>query len=372
MIFSGQGAQWAQIGHELLNDNPGFLQTIKAMDQVLKSLQFPPDWSIETELIKPSETSRVHQAEISQPLCTAIPVALFQVSHGSGVRPSAIVGHSSSAIAAAYAVGAISMEEAFIIAYYRGFITRDYVIKGSMAVIGLDLKTTSKFLKPGVVVACENSPSSTTISRDEDVLLSVLEEVTHHHHDVLVRRLKVNITYHSHHIQNLSTKYLRFLRDELLSRHIYRNNPTVPMFSSVWDQKITSAETLSPDYWVANLVSPVRFDMAVANSIREQGLNLLIEIGRHSALTGLLRQISSAVGVTCKYCATLSRYSHSTQNILSTFGTLYQYSVHIDWRNLVSEGEMLTDLPPYPWDHSISYWYESRLAKAWRSSVRPS
>ena len=369
MIFSGQGAQWAQMGHELLNDNPGFLQTIKAMDQVLKSLQYPPDWSIETELIKPSEQSRVDQAEISQPLCTAIQVALFEVFHRSGVQPSAIVGHSSGEIAAAYAVGAISMEEAIIIAYYRGFITRDHAIKGSMAVIGLDSKTTSKFLKPGVVIACENSPSSTTISGDEDVLLSVLEEVTHHHHDVLVRRLKVDVAYHSHHMQNLSTKYLKLLRDELPSRHIHRNNPTVPMFSSLWDQKITSVETLSPDYWVANLVSPVRFNMAVANSIREQGPNLLIEIGPHSALAGPLRQISSAMGVTCKYCATISRYSHSTQNILSTFGTLYQYGVHIDWSNLIPEGEMLTDLPPYPWDHSISYWYESRLAKAWRSRL---
>ena len=98
--------------------------------------------------------------------------------------------------------------------------------------IGLHSKTTSKSLQPRGVVACEDSPSSTTSSRDEGILRSVLKEVTHHHHDDLVRRLKVDVAYHSHHMQNLSTKYLKFLRDELLSRQIYRNNPTVLIFSS--------------------------------------------------------------------------------------------------------------------------------------------
>lgn len=367
MIFSGQGAQWAQMGHELLDDNAEFLQAIKAMDQVLESLQHRPEWSIETELKKPGATSRVNQAEISQPLCTAVQIALFQVLYVRGVRPSAVVGHSSGEIAAAYAAGAIGMEEAIIVAYYRGLITRNQVIKGSMAVIGLDSKTTSRFLKPGAVVACENSPSSTTISGDEDILLSVIEEITHDHQGVLARQLKVDMAYHSHHMQNLSTKYLKFLRDELTSRHICRNNPTVPMFSSVWDQKIVSAETFSPDYWVANLILPVRFYMAVANSIREQGKNLLIEVGPHSTLAGPLRQICSALGVACNYCATLKRYSHSTQNILSAFGMLYQYGVDVDWSKLVPDGELLTNLPTYPWNHSTSYWYESRLAKAWRA-----
>jgi len=187
MVFSGQGAQWAQMGHELLHDNSEFLQAIKAMDKILQSLRYPLEWSIETELKKPPGRSQVNRAEISQPLCTALQIALFHVLITGGIRPSAVVGHSSGEIAAAHAAGAISMEEANIVAYYRGFIIRNQTLKGGMAAIGLDSKTTSKFLKPGVVIACENSPSSTTISGDEDVLLSVLEEIKDHHNGVLTR-----------------------------------------------------------------------------------------------------------------------------------------------------------------------------------------
>ena len=367
LVFSGQGAQWAQMGHELLHDNTNFLQDIKAMDRILQSLRYPPEWSIESELRKPPGTSQVDRAEISQPLCTALQIALFHVLTTGGIRPSAVVGHSSGEIAAAYAAGAISMEDAIIVAYYRGFITKDQTLKGGMAAIGLDSRTTSSFLKPGVVIACENSPSSTTISGDKDVLLFILEEIKSHHNSVLARQLKVDIAYHSHHMKNLSTKYMELLQDELKSRHICRKKLLVPMFSSVWDQKIVLAEALSLEYWVANLVSPVRFYTAMANALRESGNSLLVEIGPHSVLAGPLRQICSAMGAACNYCPTLIRSAHGTHSMLTAFGTLYQHGVAIKWDGLVPEGDVLTDLPIYPWNHSASYWYESRVAKAWRS-----
>jgi acyl transferase domain-containing protein/SAM-dependent methyltransferase len=366
MVFSGQGAQWAQMGHELLHDNAEFLQIIKAMDRVLQSLRYPPNWSIESELKKPPGPSQVNRAEISQPLCTALQIAIFQVLTVGGVRPSTVVGHSSGEIAAAHAAGALSIEEAIIVAYYRGFITRHQTLNGGMASIGLDSKTTSNFLKPGVVIACENSPNSTTISGDGDVLLSVIEEIKDHHDGVLARPLKVDMAYHSHHMKKLSTRYLELVQDELESRHSCQENKLVPMFSSVWDRKVVSAKALSPEYWVANLVSPVRFHTAIANALREKGDNLLLEIGPHSALAGPLRQICSAMGVTFNYCPTLIRHSHSTHSMLTALGTLYQHGFNINWDALVAEGEVLTDLPVYPWNHSASHWYESRLAKAWR------
>ncbi|KAI4098755.1 MAG: hypothetical protein L6R37_006311 [Teloschistes peruensis] len=359
MIFGGQGAQWALMSHELRDDNADFLQSIKAMDQVLRSLCYLPGWSIESELKKPSETSRVDQAKISQPLCTAVQIALYELLSVDGVRSSAAVGDSSGEIAAAYATGAISMEEAIIVAYYRGVITRDSSKKGSMAAIGLDSITTSKFLKPGVVVACENSPSSTSISGDEGILVSILKEIKNHYPDVLARQLKVDMTYQSHHMDELSGKYLEYLREELESRQIRGKDPTVPMFSSAWDQKVVSAETLSAEYWVANLVSPVRFHKTMTNAVLEQADSVLLENGPHSILAGPLREICSAAGATFNYCATMKRFAHSTHSIVSALGILYQPGIDFNWNKLTPAGETLTDIPRYPWDHTTPYWYES-------------
>ena len=70
MVFTGQGAQWPQMGRDLLRSNKVFAQTIKAIDVELQRLG--ADWTIEEELCKNSRTTRVNDAEFSQPLCTAI------------------------------------------------------------------------------------------------------------------------------------------------------------------------------------------------------------------------------------------------------------------------------------------------------------
>lgn len=50
MVFSGQGAQWAQMGCELMRVDKNFQADILDMDNVLQSLLHPPQWSIEGEI----------------------------------------------------------------------------------------------------------------------------------------------------------------------------------------------------------------------------------------------------------------------------------------------------------------------------------
>lgn len=49
MIFSGQGAQWPEMGRELAETDPEFRKDIQAMDEILKSLKHPPGWTIESK-----------------------------------------------------------------------------------------------------------------------------------------------------------------------------------------------------------------------------------------------------------------------------------------------------------------------------------
>jgi acyl transferase domain-containing protein len=46
MIFSGQGAQWPEMGKELVLYDPNFQNDIQRMDQVLRTLSQPPCWNI--------------------------------------------------------------------------------------------------------------------------------------------------------------------------------------------------------------------------------------------------------------------------------------------------------------------------------------
>lgn len=196
-VFTGQGAQWAQMGKELIQDYPKFNADIEHMDNVLLHLPDFAGWSIKEELLKDAAASQLSKAEYSQPLCTALQVALINLIRSWGVKPAGVVGHSSGEIAAAYAADAITADEAIIIAYYRGQITKKGRRKGGMAAVGMNRDAVMTYLADGVGVACENSGSSVTLSGDEDVLGNILQRIKQELPDVFFRRLKVEMAYHS-------------------------------------------------------------------------------------------------------------------------------------------------------------------------------
>lgn len=46
-VYTGQGAQWPQMGQQLMETFPSFLHTIQRLDTVLQLLSDPPSWSIQ-------------------------------------------------------------------------------------------------------------------------------------------------------------------------------------------------------------------------------------------------------------------------------------------------------------------------------------
>ena len=143
------------------------------------------------------KSSRIHLAELAQPLCTAIQVALVNAFRRLELFPVAVVGHSSGEIAAAYAAGAISLRQSIVASFYRGYVAKKSTSIGGMAAVGLGAIEASQFLRQGVTIACENSPTSVTLSGDLDQLENVIAAIKKSDPDVLARKLKVDMAYHS-------------------------------------------------------------------------------------------------------------------------------------------------------------------------------
>jgi acyl transferase domain-containing protein len=108
------------MGREL-RSNPVFSSTIKSLDNYLHNLGAA--WSLEEKLFKPARTSRVNEAEFSQPLCKALQLALVDTFASIGIKPATVIGHSSGEIAAVYAAGALTIEEAMNVAFHRGAVS---------------------------------------------------------------------------------------------------------------------------------------------------------------------------------------------------------------------------------------------------------
>ncbi|KAK0616599.1 KR domain-containing protein [Immersiella caudata] len=398
-IFTGQGAQWARMGAELIEHCPRFLQSIRNLDAALEELHDAPNWSIEDVLLEPAENSRIGDAEFSQPLCTAIQVALVQVLEHWGIRPAVTVGHSSGEIAAAYAAGLISAGDAIAAAYYRGRVTKDITTNGAMLAVGLGAEAVTHFTSRHggkVVVACHNSPSSVTLSGDADVIEQVRVELENA--KIFARTVKTNgKAYHSHHMAPVAEKYEKLIR-AAKERWTFDELPrpsSAKMVSSVTNAVLPDTTVLDDSYWSSNLRNPVLFNQAVQTILTSpefSELDLFVEIGPHSAMSGPFKQIKAALGTQSKvdYLPTLLRGKDSAVQLLSFAGEMFLRSYPMISERVASiytenplsrslkpgklsqsQPAVIVDLPRYQWNYTRPLWAETRASKEQRNPKFP-
>ena len=368
MVFTGQGAQWPQMARELLDSNFTFLQSIRNLDKFLQSVSVHrPRWKIEEELRKDGSTSQIESAELAQPLCAAIQIALVDTFASLGVQPDAVVGHSSGEIAAAYAAGALSTEEAIQNAFYRGVLTDTQKRSGAMGAVELSWKQTEKYLLPNTTIACDNSPSSVTISGDLEAVETTLTNIGSQEQGVLIRKLRVDRAYHSCHITDVGAQYRAMVESFTAEREAKR-----PFFSSV-SGRLLQAINLGASYWQANLESPVLFRFAILSILKHPIAKnaVFLEVGPHSALAGPLRQILVPESNITTYVSAMIRDQNCMESLLVAAGRLHLRQVPIKFRQLILTGTCLSNLPSYVWDHEESYWYESRLSFEYRQRKYP-
>ncbi|PVH82728.1 polyketide synthase [Cadophora sp. DSE1049] len=377
-IFSGQGAQWYAMGRELLQYQM-FRYSLEEADAYLRSIG--SEWSLMSELLKNEKESIINLPKISQPLCTALQVALVDLLDHWDVRSYSLAGHSSGEIAAAYALGAISRSDAWKLAYHRGRLTSDIAalspgLRGRMMAVALSKEAAESFLlevNNGVaIVACINSPENVTISGDESAILDLEERLQGE--GVFARRLKVETAYHSSHMRVIENQYLQAISDVRTQESATGRT----MFSSVTGTLVKS-EQLGPAYWARNLVSPVRFSEAVQSLLRSKGTkaDVLLEIGPSGVLQGPLKQILDGEGKPKSrpsYISMLFRGKDAVVTSMEMAGTLFALGHPIDlgkvntryMSNDPLNPQVLSDLPTYPWNHTKTYWHESHIGAAHR------
>ena len=293
-VFTGQGAQWAGMAVEAMNTFPSFLETLRKLDRVLQKLDPPASWRLEDVLHSPAGSSLINDAEVSQPICTAIQIAIIDLFGRWNIFPTVTVGHSSGEIAAAYAAGFMSAPEAIIAAFHRGFAVKHHAPSGTMLAVGTGVEAIAEFIGdiPDIVIACENSPNSVTLSGRSEAIQKVKSRLDGL--SIFARELKTGQAYHSPLMDRVAPVY-----DELLSRSwgilcfedLQWRLPRARMISSVTGMELL-ADDLPDRYWTHNLRGRVRFGTAISNLAAHSSLEhvrYMIEIGPHSALAGPLK-----------------------------------------------------------------------------------
>lgn len=318
-----------------------------------------------------------------------------------GVRPAAVVGHSSGEIGAAYASGALSRESAWKLAFHRGSLSSALAKsaehrRGAMISVAMSAEDATAYLKTklgaaagkDIVMACINSPKNVTISGTVECIDKV--KAAADEDGVFARKLKVDNAYHSPLMDAIAEDYRTSIGYLEAGADSLAPGQTRPMFySSLTGATASISELQSPDYWVDNLVSPVQFSKAFAlmcsgtggqfkklgkagrTGAKRQKISEVLEIGPHSALRGPIREIMelnpevSGVG----YESVLRRGVSAVETVLAAAGWLWCHGHGPDVAKASArdnKSSLLTNAPGYPFNHSNTYWNESRISKGYR------
>lgn len=387
-VFTGQGAQWPTMGREILNSSPFARSLMESLEESLASLPEPPAWTLTEQIMADKETSRLGEAAVSQPLCTAVQLMVVELLRKAGIKFSCVIGHSSGEITAAYAAGFLSASDAIRVAYLRGVCAKlaggEKGAKGAMIAVGLSFEEASVFCEErftGLIdVAASNAPTSTTLSGDKasiDEAKALLDE-----QGTFARVLKVDTAYHSHHMHPCAQPYLDMLQAANIKT--LPGDDSCEWYSSVLGERISASlhsDVLSGEYWVENMINPVLFSVAselVAGSTFP--CHIALEVGPHPALKGPFNQTyKRATGSQLPYQGTLSRNVHDVEALSDSLGFLWSrlgkssvdFITYTQAFSASPDTAMAVGLPSYAWDHTQSFWRESRKSRNFRQRVHP-
>ncbi|KAF1965402.1 ketoacyl-synt-domain-containing protein, partial [Bimuria novae-zelandiae CBS 107.79] len=385
-IFTGQGAQYATMGKKITEASSYARSIIKKLDNALYTLPASdrPSWRIMDELLRDETESRVDETTISQTLTTAVQVLLVSLLKVAKIPIKIVIGHSSGEIAAAFAAGVISAEDAILNAYYRGLHSSsacDNGNQGTMLAASMSAGDAAAFCNlpqfaGRIKVAAVNSPYDVTISGDADAIADATIGLDDR--GISAKRLSVDVAYHSRHMQICSGPYKKSLE----GMHAIPTSADEEYPS--WYSSVSPGVQLSStkaDYWVKNMCRPVMFKDAITAAINKTGMpDLILEIGPRPVLeTAVRRTITGMTDRMPLYTGLLRRGSDAVSSVSEVLGLIWSHFGReaVDMARFdrtladAKPPTLVKDLPTYRWEHDREYWNHSRYMRKELESTTP-
>ncbi len=352
LVFSGNGSQWQGMGCDLLANEPLFLETVLEINELLNVYQ---DISIVDEFKANAENSKLHLTEIAQPLLFALQVGVIRILNAKGLKADAVVGHSVGEVAAAWAAGALNLEQAVKVIYYRSHAQAKTAGAGRMAAAAMGkedviLLITELGLNEEVTIAGVNSPKSVTLSgslKDLEIMQNSFEE-----QGLFYRLLDLDYAFHSSSMDSVEDEIKENLKD------ISLDTGSLAFYSTVLGHK-TSSLNLDAEYWWNNIRQPVLFADAM-DELFDDGYQVFLEIGPHPVLRSYVNECSRDKDFEIASISTIKRQAESKTVLLNALYSCYLAGCDLNVNSVFSfaRNDQLTNLklPHYPWQRE-KHWY---------------
>ncbi|MES2743496.1 MAG: acyltransferase domain-containing protein [Pseudomonadota bacterium] len=162
-MFSGQGAQYFQMGRGLFEQGATFAREMRAMDEIVRALS---GRSVLAALYgEGSKALPFDDIGLTHPAIFMVEYALARSVMEAGVEPDMTLGVSLGSVVAAVVSGCLPMEEALgWVVRHAAWIAQHCQVGGMIGVLGARQLYQDAALRDVSVVAAENGPSHWVLS----------------------------------------------------------------------------------------------------------------------------------------------------------------------------------------------------------------
>ncbi|OGV26268.1 MAG: hypothetical protein A3F18_03740 [Legionellales bacterium RIFCSPHIGHO2_12_FULL_37_14] len=340
LVYSGNGSQWQGMAALLLHEPGIFKDTIAEIDALFAN---HANFSLSEELFKAKEQSRFADTEIAQPCLFAVQVAITRYLLQKGLRIKAVTGHSVGEIAAAWASGILTLEQAVEVVYQRSFWQGKTRGQGRMMAVAVSEQVAKTLiadqnLQSLVCIAAINSINSVTLAGDQ----SSLEDLQSiwQKQNVFCQLLDLDYAFHS--------KHMNVIRNDLLNAlaGLSPKASSLPFISTVFG-KVVAGKKLDASYWWDNIRKPVKFQQAI-EFLLSQNTNIFIEVGPHPILRFYLDEIISSKKHNALVIPTFKRNGSQINELIRTTYTAWLSGAQFDKTKIFPQEGLSLSLPPYP------------------------
>lgn len=321
-VCPGQGSQWAGMGKSLLGEEPVFRLAIEECEERIRR---HAGWSLIDLLSAGEPDTRLSRAQYAQPAIFAVEVALARLWQSWGVKPAAVIGHSSGEVAAAHLAGALTLEDALRVVIHSGQLLAGAHGAGGMAMVHAGPAAVAGDLAAcsgTASIAAVNSPQSVVISGEPGAVAALA--ASWRKRGVGCVSMSMEHAFHTAAMGPIAAGLTHGLASLAARRH------TIPIFSTVFGRQL-NGELFDAEYWGNNLQLPVLFDAAVQSAL-EMGFTTFLEVSPHPSLLASIKERSEQSRRPVNLIPSLRRRQNETFAMLSSLGHAFVIGCPVDRR----------------------------------------
>ena len=347
-VYTGNGAQWLGMGRVLLDKSPAFARTLAELDGMI---QKQAGFSILQELRAEPELSRLELTEVAQPMLFAMQVGITRLLRTHGLDAAAATGHSVGEVAAAWAVGALSLKQAVQVICERSAAQSSTRGSGRMAAVGLSEENALAALAEAgladpITIAAINSPSAVTVTGSFEALDAL--RVRMEQQSVFYRLLDLDYAFHSRAMDPIQAPLLAKLAGLAPASG-------KAVFVSTVTGDVLPGKQLGATYWWDNIRQPVRFNQAI-NTLAKAGCRVFVEIGPNAILQRYIGDSLKVSGISGRVLATLKKDDDGPDRVLEAAWRACLAGAPFKLDACFSRPASIVRLPNYPWQRE-HFWH---------------